>query len=493
MPDLLLEIKSLSLMIQDVVLLNNINLKIHKGEAHILLGENGAGKSTLVKVLSGMHANYTGTITIEGKEIPLTSPDKALSSGIITLQQDTNLFGHLSIAENIFLDTQYNVQSVLHLSKREKVVASQKILDDLTILLDSKQEVRHLNLAQQRMVEFAKISTLTPKLLILDEPGACLDEVGMAIALRVIENLLKKNVSIFYVTHEYKSISHLADFISVMRDGSLIKTTSATNYDSTNISKFIWGENYPDKYPKLKAKLGSETFCVEHLCSNFFKDISFSLYKSEILGITGLVGSGKSNLAKTILGINKFTEGNIYIDRLKADIHSPSAAINLGIAYVTSDLIESGLYLDLCALDNAFALGKHSGRNSIAHTKFEKKQFAKYSHRLNLQVDFNAIPLRFSGGERQKLLLMRWFMSSAKIFIFDEPTNNVDIASKIDIYNLINDLVSKGASVIFISSNIEELTGMCDRILVLRNGSIAYEARRDVPETFKQVYGFMTS
>lgn len=482
----LLSLQHLSYNIHGFHILNDITMQLNSGEFHILLGENGTGKSTIVKILSGIITDYSGTIHLSDHLCKFNSPRSALAKGIITLHQDTFLYDELSVADNIYLES---ILSQKHLSKKKKHEMAQELLDAHSIPLKSDTKVMCLNLSQRRMVELARLSLYSPKLLILDEPVVSLEGSISPSYYNMLEKLKNNGTTILYVTHKYDRVISLADNLSLLKDGRLIKTISADDYEQDNISKLLWGEYYTEKYPKIDVAIGEEVFCVEHLSTrNVLHDISFSLYKREILGITGLIGAGKSNLAKAIFGLEKKTEGTFFVDRLEAEINNVSKAIELGIAYITDDRLDNGLFLDLSAIQNAFSLERE--RTLLTEASFEKKIFKRYCKLLGLDINVKTKPSEMSGGEQQMLLLLRWFISNSNIFIFDEPTRNIDIPTKIDIYNLINDLISKNASVILISSNIEELIGMCDRIIVMDNGTIVHEATRNDTESIEGIYKY---
>lgn len=483
----ILELTSVYKSFSGISVLQDINFALYPGEISFLVGENGAGKSTLVQILCGMIPMDKGSISINGTPIQINSPKDAINNGIIALQQEPFLFDSMTVAENIFAKHWNGCSDQLGLIKRGKMNSmAQGMIDELGFQLKSTQRIEKLNLAQKRMVEIIRLSLFEPKILILDEP---LSSVGFA-ETAILQNLLKKfkqkSTTVLFVSQSISEIGNYADRITILRDGKLIKSLQEEVESEEQIDKLIWGKYYPEKYPKLETAKGSEIFCVENLSAgSLLKNISFSISQGEILGITGLVGSGRSQLAKTIFGLIPAVSGSFYIDRLKANIRSPRDAIALGLAYVTEDRYNEGLFMNLNILQNAFVIENAMNRRIIPNRNHDIKVYKKYEKLLNLKVHSPEKKIfTISGGVQQKILLMRWFMSDARIFIFDEPTRGIDIPSKVDIYNLMNDLARKKGAIIMISSNVEELVGMCDRILVMTNGTISYEANRKNPGEF---------
>lgn len=485
-----LELTSICKSFGGVPVLQDIHFALYPGEFSFLVGENGAGKSTLVHILSGLIPKDKGSISINGGFVSINSPKDAINNGIISLQQDTFLFDSMTVAENIFAKRFDGCVDSLGLIKRGKMNSlAQKQIDELGFPIKSTQRVEKLNLAQKRMVEIVRLSMLEPKILILDEPLSSMGSAETAILLNLLDQLKKKGTAILYVSQKLREIESYADRITVMRDGKIVKTPKEKLPDDEKVDKMIWGKYYPEKYPKLDIVKGPEIFAVENLSAgNLLKDIHFSIAQGEILGITGLVGSGRSQLAKTIFGLLPASSGSFYIDRLKANIRSPKDAIALGLAYVTEDRFDEGLFMNLNILQNAFAIENVNNRRFIPNESRDIKVYKKYEKLLNLksQPPDKGI-FTMSGGMQQKVLLMRWFLTDARIFIFDEPTRGIDIPSKVDIYNLMNDLARKKGAIVLISSNVEELVGMCDRILVMTNGSITYEAHRQNKGEFEEI------
>ncbi len=486
-----LSYKDVSLYFNKICILKNINLNIKEGEFRVLLGGNGSGKTSIVHLAEGFIncSQYSGTIYLDGYPLNLNNPEDGIKKKIYSVQQDSYLFDELSVADNLLC----NYLNKGFITKSQKRKKANEILKQWGVSLEPKTIVNQLNFGEKRILELLRLTIIEPhpRILILDEPLNNVDDSLKVIFYNILSHFINTDTSIIYITHCLEEIIQYCNTITTIRDGEIISTFDVPE-SSQEAYKRLWLELSSNRYPKIELKRGNEVLCVENLGNGFsLKNISFSLHKREILGITGNIGAGKSILAKTLFGLITITEGKIYVDSLEANIQSVKDAIDLGIAYITDDRINAGLFLELNALDNAFSLGTLSSRGHIRTPHFEQQQFNKYSRRLNLLISHYNKVYSLSGGEQQKLLLLKWFMTSSKIFIFDEPTCRLDIPSKIDIYNLFNDLLMKDASIIICGSDLEELTGLCDRILVLNNGRITYEASRNSNESFSNIYKYI--
>jgi ABC-type sugar transport system ATPase subunit len=494
----ILSYQNVSMVINNIPILKNISFTMHEGEFRVFLGSNGSGKSSLVQILGGIRpfGQYLGDIYLNNQLLRLNSPKEALQKGIVLLSQDTYLYEQLTIAENLYCNYYGNRSKLFSISKAQKTEMAEKLFSEWNVSLNPNTPINKINPGQKRLIELLRLMLIdsAPKVLIMDEPLNNLNDNFMLIFYKLLDYFINAGTTILYITHRLEEVIQFSTTISIMKDGEIVSTFDTSNTKAEDVYKKLWSNLSSNRYPKISLKEGKEVFCAEHFGNgDTLKDISFTLHSREIIGVTGIIGAGKSILAKTLFGICPATEGKIYVDCLETSIRSPMDAIKLGIAYITDDRIDAGLFMNQTSLDNAFSLGSLSSRGMLKEKRFERKLFDKYSHRLNLSITSCSKPKYLSGGEQQKLLLMRWFMTSSKIFIFDEPTSKLDIASKTDIYNLFNDLLLKDASIIVCSSDLEELTGICDRILILNNGKITHEAARDNKEGFSDIYQYIGS
>jgi len=477
MPKAILKLSGISKTFGESMVLNAVDFEFYEGEIHAVIGENGAGKSTLVKILSGLYKKDSGDIYIDGKEVNINNPLDSINFGIATVQQDPFLFEHFTISENIFVEDIPLKYNKLEIIDRKKMYhEAQKILDSIDFPLKSDRLVSSLNLGQKRVVELARVIRKNARIIILDEPIASITDVESKSIINILNKLKSKGISIIYISQKLDDIIKTCDKISILRDGKVAGCMSSKSTDFHHLARMVLGDCLSERYPKLNVNKGEEVFAVENLNSgNFLRNIGFSLRKGEILGITGLVGSGRTRLAKVIFGVEKKDSGTFYVDRLKANINSPKDAIDLGFAYVTEDRFSEGLFRNLDLLKNVFSVNDSDYNSFFINKKLENQLYSKYLKKVNLNLESNSHKknvMSLSGGNQQKIILLRWFVTTAKIFIFDEPTRGLDISSKVDLYNIMNNLTRKGGSIILISSDIEELIGMCDNVIVMSNGFI---------------------
>lgn len=477
-----LKLENINKKLSDSFSLTNISMELYKSEVHVLIGENGSGKSSLVNIISGSCIKDCGEIYVDGAPVSINSPIDAKALGIAIIHQNSSLFEHFTVAENIYIDNKP------YSNKHLKVIDWKKMFSDCDQLFDklgfdrigftlnSKTLVKNLNIAQKQLIEICKAYVSNARIILMDEPTSSLTEAESALLFNIIHKLKKSGVSILYISHKLEEIKQISDKITVIRDGHIIGTVQTENMTPDSIVNMMTGIKLNKRYPKLNVKIGSEILRVSNLNSgNSLKDINFCLKKSEILGIIGLVGSGRTKIAKSIFGLEKASSGEIYMENRKVNISAPSDAISLGIGYVTEDRNSEGLFLNLSIPENitASSISKVSDKFLI-DKEIEQHIADTYIQRLGIKIgtiDDKAAYL--SGGNQQKVVLAKWIMSKSKILILDEPTKGIDIASKVDIYNLMNEMVTKNVSIILISSDADEVIGMCDRIMILYDGKIA--------------------
>lgn len=471
-----LEMRKITKLFNDNIVLNNINLNADKGQVHALIGENGAGKSTLMKILAGLYSPDSGEIFIDGKQVNLNSPKQAQELGISMIYQEIRLFPDLNIIENVFIRREpiKKLKWVKLIDWEKAYEETREYLDYFGLKINPKTLVKTLSIGQQKFVEIIKALSQKSNIIIMDEPTAALAEHEIDSLFKAIRDIKKLGVTIIYISHRLEEIKKIADIVTVIRDGEVKQTCNINEVDINEIVKVMAGKELEDRYPKLKVKLGREHLRVEKLgYHGRIKNISFDVKKGEILGITGLSGSGRRTLAKTLIGINSPYEGQIIINGKAFKTMTPDKAKKNGLCYVTGIGTEEGLILNAPITENiTLANLKRVLKAGFINRDMESKLSKDLMKRLEITAEEDEIVNNLSGGKQKKVIFAKWLFTNAKVLIIDEPTAGIDIASKVDIYNIINELVLSGASVIMISSDLSEVMGMCDRILVMFNGEI---------------------
>lgn len=476
MSNIVLKIEGVNKRLSEYFSLQNINMELSKGEVHAIVGENGSGKSSIMNILCGIYVKDSGNIYIDGNLVHINSPSDAKKLGITIIHQESSLFEHISIAENVFINNPPYLNKKLKIVNFTKMhIDCEKLLNKLGLDISSKTLVRYLSPAQKQIIEIARAYASKSKIVIMDEPTSSLGENEASMLFTIIKELKNTGVSMFYITHKFEELKQICDRVSVIRDGKLVETQLMENININDIFHMITSFDLSNRYPKINFKLGKEVLRLSKLNSGgFLKDINLSLRKKEILGIAGLIGSGGTRIAESVFGISKIDSGEIIINGNVKQINSPHDSIKAGVAYVTEDRTIKGIFPGLKVYENLSAASIFRISNKfLINKKYEKEIAASYVNKLAIKTHtINNKVAYLSGGSQQKLVLAKWIMSKSKIFIFDEPTKGIDIASKVDVYNLMNELLQKGASIILISSDIHELMGMCDRIAVLSKGEI---------------------
>lgn len=473
----ILKLENISIKISDFFQLNNIYFELYKGEVHVLMGENGSGKSSLMNIIWGAYLKDSGNIYMDGELVSINSPMDAKKLGITMIHQDASLFEHFTIAENIYMDNKPYLNKILKIIDYNKMHSNcQALFKKLGFTLNSKNIIKNLSVAEKQLVDICKAYVSNARIIIMDEPTSSLTETEASLLFNIIKELKKTGVSIIYISHKLEEIRQIGDRISVIRGGEIIGTENIDHMEIHNIIHMMTGLELKERYPKLKVKPGKEVLSVRNLyAGTTIKDINFTLKKREILGIIGLVGSGRSKIAKCIFGIDKLDSGEIYINNVKVNLTCPADAIKSGIGYVTEDRSSEGLFMYLNIAENMTApcISKVSNYFLI-DKEIEKNLSVNYIDRLGIKNNsINEKAAYLSGGNQQKVVLAKWIMSKSKILILDEPTKGIDIASKVDVYNVMNEMVTKDVSIILISSDVDEVLGMCDRTIVLYNGKIS--------------------
>lgn len=475
---ILLEMRGIGKTFPGVKALQGVNLTIRAGQVHALLGENGAGKSTLIKILSGAYAKDEGQIFFEGRPVEIRNPQDAQALGISTIYQEFNLARNLTVAENIFLG---------HLPRKGIAVdwalvrsRSQEILDSLGVSFSADTLTATLSVAEQQLVEIAKSLNRQTRILIMDEPSAVLSEKDLAKLFEVVRRLQAQGIGIIYISHRMKEIFELADEVTVLKDGRYVDTRRLADVTMDDLVKLMIGRELKDVYPKRNPAPGEVLLEVKNLSrSTLVHDISFQLRAGEIVGFAGITGSGRTELVRAIFGADPCT-GEMQIDGRPFRPRSPADAIARGIALVTEDRKAQGLFLKLNVAVNTTISGlRRLCRYGVIQLAQELGLVKKMIQDLSIKTPGpNFIVVNMSGGNQQKVVLARWLSIGTRIFILDEPTRGIDVGSKSEIYQIMDELTRQGVGIIMISSELPEILGMSDRIMVMRQGTIVHELPR---------------
>jgi ribose transport system ATP-binding protein len=467
----LLRMEGISKAFGGVKALDNVDFTLRKGEIHALMGANGAGKSTLMKVLAGVYRQDEGKIILEGKEIHMKNVASAHAQGITMVFQELNVAPHLSVLENIFLSREIIKNGVYNW--KEMRDRANQILAEMGVHLDLDIEVRRISVAMQQMVEIARALNANSKIIIFDEPTSSLSVQEVEQLYKIMHNLKAKGISMVYISHRLEEIYRICERITLMRDGRHIFTDDIENVSHDRLIAGIIGGQPSEQFPPKINKAGKVIFEAKNISSNGkFEDVSFSLREGEILGFAGLAGAGRTEIAKTIFGCYNLDEGTLVLDGKNVCFKSPRKAIDAGLAYVSEDRKGEGILAVRCLCEN-MAISNMSilCRNSVIQQRKEKKLVQEMIDRLHIKTSgLNHRMDRLSGGNQQKVCFGRWIMNQPRLLILDEPTRGVDVGARTDFYWIINKLAENNVGVIVISSEEDELIGLCNRILVMRNG-----------------------
>lgn len=458
--------------------LKGVQLEVRKGEVHALMGENGAGKSTLMNIIIGLLKQDTGTIQFEGQPYAAKSPVEAMDRGISMIHQELNPEPHLSIAETIFLHRESMAGPFL--DKKAQNARTAEILKKFDFNYSPKTLMRELTLAQVQMVEIIKAVSTDARLIIMDEPTSSLDANETDHLFRTIRDLKDKGVSIIYISHRMEEIFDICDTVSVFRDGTYIATHPIGGVTRDELITLMVGRKVESVFPKVDHEIGEEVFRVEGLSGNGFHDISFSVRAGEILGLSGLVGSGRSETVRAIFGLDPVGKGKIYLDGKEITNKTPRSAIKKGICMVNEDRKNYGLCLFRSLRENiSLPTLPERQKGLFINQKREKEEVADVAKKLTVKsasLEHNAYSL--SGGNQQKVVLAKWIMANPRVLILDEPTRGVDVGAKSEIHTLMCEFASRGMAVIMISSELPEIMGMSDRIIIYHEGTTNGEVMR---------------
>ena len=480
-----LELKNIYKSFPGVKVLEDVTLQVRPGEVHALMGENGAGKSTLMKILMGIYKADQGSIFLEGKETVIHGPKDAMSKGISMIHQELNTVLDMEVAENVFVGREllkkgFEKLKIVDIARMREETG--KYFREMNIDIDPRAKMRTLSVAEMQLVEIVKAISLNSRIIVMDEPTSAITEKEATVLFAQIERLKKQGVAIIYISHKMDEIFRISDTITVLRDGQWIGTKPAKELDNDMLIKMMVGRELTDIYPKDPVEIGDVILEVKNLSrGKKVRDASFSLRKGEVLGIAGLVGAGRSELVEMIFGLYPKTGGQIFLHGKEVHIKSAADAIKNKMALITEDRKQTGLNLIVSVKENiaSVSIGKLSNHGIVNDKKINEVS-EKYIKELKIKTpDGNAIVGNLSGGNQQKVVLAKWLLDEPDIIIFDEPTRGIDIGAKRDIYLLINNLAKEGKAVIVISSEMAEVMGICDRILVMAEGRINGEVQRE--------------
>ncbi len=472
----LLEMRKITKRFADNTVLNGIDFLAERGQVHAIIGENGAGKSTLMRILAGVHTPDEGEVRLDGEPVVIDNPKQAQQLGIAMIHQEIKLFQDLNITENVFIRRE-PVKGWKALRMIDWDLAykeTERYLSELGLNIHSRTLVKSLSAGQQKFVEIIKALSQNAKIIIMDEPTAALTEQEIDKLFSVIRGVKKRGVAILYISHRIEEIQKIADHVSVIRDGEIVRSCETRTVDMNDIVRVMAGKEPEDRYPKLKVKLGKERLRVDSVSFNRkIRNASFDIRKGEIIGLTGISGAGRRTLAKVLFGIYGPYEGTIYINGKPFKSMTPHIAKKSGLCYVTGIGSEEGLIADGTITEN-ITLANLQRVSKMGFINYgQEADYAKdLIERLEITADESEVVGNLSGGKQKKVIFAKWLFSNAKVLIIDEPTAGIDIGSKIDIYNIMNELVLSGASILMISSDLSEVMGMCDRIMVMYNGEI---------------------
>ncbi|MCM3177240.1 sugar ABC transporter ATP-binding protein [Cytobacillus horneckiae] len=471
----IVEMKQIHKSFYSVNVLRGVDFDLFSGEIHALMGENGAGKSTLVKILTGIHKSNQGEIFYKGNQTEFSSPKDAEKNGVAVIHQELNIIPYLTVAENMFLGKELKAKPFGILKTKEMNQRTKDYLNRLGIDMDPQKSAGELSVGQQQMIEIARAIAANTEVLIMDEPTAALTDREIETLFKVMDQLRQEGVAIIYISHRMEEIFRMCNRITVLRDGQSIgtKNTNETNFEE--IVKMMVGRELGERFPDRTADIGDTYFSVENLSlEGVFNNISFDVKKGEILGVAGLMGAGRTEIMEAIFGARKKSSGTIVLDGKELSIKKPHHAIRAGIGFITEDRKDEGLVLGLTVRENLSIPNLKTLSNQTIMSDKKEKQFSKdMIEKLRIKTSSSEQEVKsLSGGNQQKVVFGKWLGINPKLLILDEPTRGVDVGAKKEIYSIMNEETKKGKSIIMVSSELPEILGMSDRIMVIHEGKV---------------------
>jgi len=482
---IVLKMENITKTFPGVIALEDVSIELYKGEVLGILGENGAGKSTLIKILAGNYIKDSGSIFVNGEKFEIKNPSEAMASGIRVIYQELNTLNNLTVAENIFIGEQLVKGPFKIVDWKAMTKKAAEILDSLNVSLDPNSVIGDLSISEKQIVEIAKAISKDAKILVMDEPTAALSEEETQSLFKIIATLKLRGVSIIYISHRLKEIFQITDRVVVLRDGKKVQSIKTKDTSANELVALMVGRDIKEMYPKREVPIGDAVMEVKNLYAEGFADISFTLKKGEILGIFGLLGSGRTSLVKALFGANKVKSGEIIINNAKINVKSPRIARDEKMGLVPLDRKVEGLALHMGVKENiTLANIDDLGKGFLLKRNIENVKARKWIEEMGIKtptIDQEVNSL--SGGNQQKVVLAKWLESGSKIIILNEPTRGIDVGAKIEIYKLMQNLCEKGSAIIMISSELPEILSIADRILVMSKGKItAQYSRREASE-----------
>lgn len=477
MNEVIVSMKNISKSFPGVKALDNVQFELRSGEVMALLGENGAGKSTLMKILSGVYTRDAGSVEIFGKQYDDLTPKQAQEVGVAIIHQELNMCRHLSVTENMFLGREVKGKFSLNNAAMQK--EAKQILDDLNMDIDPNQMVGDLPVSKQQMVEIAKALSINAKVLIMDEPTSSLTAKEIEDLFRIIRKLKADGCGIVYISHRLEELAHIVDRVTIMRDGQYITSGNFADMSMDTIITNMVGREIKEKFPRIECPKGKKVFEVKNLnAGRMVRNINFSVYEGEIVGFAGLMGAGRTETTRAIFGVDPKDSGEIYVDGKEVKINCPMDAIKNGVVLAPEDRKKDGLCTKLSIRQNLALpnLDLVCNKFGVINSKKEEELCEKAVKDLmiktpNVEVDSGNL----SGGNQQKVVVGKWLARDSRVVIFDEPTRGIDVGAKVEIYNLMNELKKQGIAVMFVSSEMPEVMGIADRIIVMCDGRITGE------------------
>lgn len=477
MNEVIVSMKNISKFFPGVKALDQVNFELRSGEVMALLGENGAGKSTLMKILSGVYTRDNGTMEIFGKEYGDLTPKQAQEVGVAIIHQELNMCRHLTVTENMFLARE--IKGAISLNNAKMEAEAKRILDDLKIDIDPKQTVGELPVSKQQMVEIAKALSVNAKILIMDEPTSALTAKEIEDLFRIIKKLKDEGCGIVYISHRLEELQHIVDRVTIMRDGQYITDGVFAEMTMDEIIANMVGREIKEKFPRVECSKGKKIFEVKNLnAGRMVKNINFAAYEGEIVGFAGLMGAGRTETTRAIFGVDAKDSGEIYVDGKEIHIKCPMDAIKNGVVLAPEDRKKDGLCTKLSIRQNLALPNLDLVCNKLGVVMSKKEDALCEKAVADLLIKTPSVEVdsgNLSGGNQQKVVVGKWLARNSRVVIFDEPTRGIDVGAKVEIYNLMNELKKQGIAVIFVSSEMPEVMGIADRVIVMCDGRITGE------------------